>query len=808
VDVVTAGGGADAPAAATALVAGGASDLAAWLAARLDGASVDAAADAQAALARLGARPPRVLVLHDGLPGAGRDELLRLTRTHLPPDRLGVVCCIDPGGDNERARRLVEELGVQRVLVQPAEPLEVAQAVASLLGLPPPPAADDPLARARGALAGIRDRYRGRAIEHIETLERLALALLEGAVDPDLLEEGRRAAHKLTGSMGTFGYFEGSRLGAALEQALNAGVGPDDAARIAEAAVALRGQLEAGPQEEAPPPAEADERRTLLLVGLESEMADRVAAEAAGRGIACRAVPDAVAARAALASIHPDVVLIDVGDGPGGGGAEALLEELAARNPPVPVLVLTEAGALVDRVQIARLGAQRFLRKPLAPAQAIEAATLLLERARPQDSSVLAVDDDPAVLDALRALLEQEGLRVTTLEDPLRFWDALEAAAPDVIVLDVDMPGLSGIELCRVLRSDGRWVGTPVLVLTARADRETVQSVFAAGADDFVSKPIVGPELVTRITNRLDRARLQASLAEVDPLTGVANRRHSSQSLGQLIHLVDRFRQPLSLGLIDVDGLKRINDLQGHAAGDRILRRLGSRLLRAFDGDDVVGRWGGEFVVGMPGLGRLGGTQRLTAVLGAFRAETFQAPDGTPFTASFTAGVAEYPVDGSDLHALYRAADGALARAKEAGRARVVPAGWRSDGAALEVVDVAVVEDDESLSQLLLHALETRGHTTRWIADGREAAEALAGGGGLTARVVLLDWDLPGLDGLSVLRALAEAGVLRRSRVVMLTVRATEAEVLRTLALGAFDHVAKPFSVPVLMQRVERALTT
>lgn len=108
---------------------------------------------------------------------------------------------------------------------------------------------------------------------------------------------------------------------------------------------------------------------------------------------------------------------------------------------------------------------------------------------------------------------------------------------------------------------------------------------------------------------------------------------------------------------------------------------------------------------------------------------------------------------------------------------------------------------------MLIESLETRGHRTRWLNDGQEAVAALSGAAPeISPSLLLLDVDLPGLDGLSVLRRLARDDVLSRTRVIMLTARAGEAEVVEALELGAFDHVAKPFSVPVLMQRVRRAL--
>jgi len=260
--------------------------------------------------------------------------------------------------------------------------------------------------------------------------------------------------------------------------------------------------------------------------------------------------------------------------------------------------------------------------------------------------------------------------------DPLRLWDVLEQVVPDLLVLDFDMPNLDGIDLCRAVRADLCFAQLPVVFLTARADAGSVQRIFAAGADDYVSKPIVGPELVARILNRLDRVRLYRDLAEKDSLTGVASRRKSTAALEGLMALADRFGQPFSLALLDLDHFKRLNDDFGHATGDAVLRRFGELLGEAFRGEDVVGRWGGEeFVVGTYGMGRDDGIQRMAALLEGFRRETFTGRGGRATRASFSAGVAEYPRDGRDLHELYRAADEALYRAKAMGRSRVLPAG-------------------------------------------------------------------------------------------------------------------------------------
>jgi len=236
------------------------------------------------------------------------------------------------------------------------------------------------------------------------------------------------------------------------------------------------------------------------------------------------------------------------------------------------------------------------------------------------------------------------------------------------------MPSVNGLELCRTVRNDPRWSRLAVIFAAAHRGEDAVERMFDAGADDYLPKPIVGAELLARVANRLARVRLYRAQAERDGLTGLSNRLACEEGLKQLAALSDRFGEPLSVVMLDVDRFKSVNDTHGHAAGDSVLRRLGAHLRREFRGNDVVARWGGEeFVVGMYGIERADAVRRLTQVHERFREEQFDGTGGA-FGVSFSAGVAEYPRDGSDTEAVCRAADAALYRAKTGGRARVLGA--------------------------------------------------------------------------------------------------------------------------------------
>ncbi|MDQ3785193.1 MAG: response regulator [Actinomycetota bacterium] len=666
---------------------------------------------------------------------------------------------------------------------------------------------------ALAAIGKIWERRKDEIIGKISVLEEAAASFLEGDVDVECRHTAEREAHKLAGSLGTFGFSEGSRLARALEQNLagNDDFGEGQKADISKLAASLRRTMEqtAGrdsPTDEKEEP--EDDSPHILAVGNNPDLVERIGPEAVARGMRLTTAHHAAEARSAVAAQRPDVVLLDLENiGEAVDGLD-LLEELSGRTPPLPVLVLTESDALTDRVDVAQRGGSGFLNKALPSSQMIEAVAQMLARLSDAETKVLAVDDDPSILGALKALLEPQGLRLKAVETPLEFWAAMEESSPDLVILDVEMPQVSGIELCRVLRSDPRWTGLPVIFLTAHVDSDTVQEIFNSGADDYISKPLVGAELISRISNRLERIRLYRRMAETDPLTGTANRRKSTQVLQQLERLSDRYSQPFCLAVIDLDNFKKVNDTYGHGAGDDVLRGLASHLLRAFRGEDVVARWGGEeFAVGMYGMSRGNGVQRLAELLESFREERFVGPDQEDFGVTFSTGVAQYPEDGANLQSLYRAADDALYHAKEAGRNCVLPAGWYSHIEEAGWSDVVVVADDETLSGAIADGLRTRGYKTRVISQADEAAEALEECiPGLKVIVLDLSLGAPDLKGVGLLKHLAERRWLRGARVIVLGERTAEAELLEALELGAFHHVLKPLSVRALMHRIQAAV--
>jgi DNA-binding response OmpR family regulator/HPt (histidine-containing phosphotransfer) domain-containing protein len=515
----------------TILLAGLPTGIAAPIADRFRGASVQLAFTGEEAIATLEGGGCRLLVIDDALPGLPAAEVMRWARTQPALEGLRSVYCVDLGARSENAEaeldRILARLAPDRILVHPLDRAELVRQVARLLDDPDPPPAP-PLAAAPApladAVAKLWERSRPAILERVAAVERAAAAARAGELRGPERHAAEREAHRLAGALGTFGYPRGSEIAFGMERLLAGGtrLTPADGAALADGAAELRALLARPPAAAPPPsapaePAAPQERPRVLVVDDDPAVGAVLREAGARRGLEVAVVESPAAARAWTAAHRPAALLLDLSFPEGEDDGVAFLAEVAAAHPDLPVLVSTARNTTFDRVRVLHHGARGFLRKPYDPARALAMVARHLKGPDPLDgSTVLAVDDDPTLLAALETMLAPHGVRVHTLSNPLRFWSRLEAAAPDLVILDADMPHLDGIELCRLLRSDLHRGDLPVLFLTARTDAGTVERVFAAGADDFVPKPVLGPELVGRIRNRLERAGRRGGPPPVD----------------------------------------------------------------------------------------------------------------------------------------------------------------------------------------------------------------------------------------------------------------------------------------------------
>lgn len=390
-------------------------------------------------------------------------------------------------------------------------------------------------------------QFKERVCEQVAVLEQAATALLRHELTPEQWQQARQDAHSLAGSLGTFGFLKGSQLARQIEQRLRQESPFDhaEALQLQEWAVALRRQIQRSPTipfsssnselasqssvaqslsrptvVEVQPtdlPLKAVDLDTrqplrLLLVDCDRTIEAALQTEASYWGMQVEVALNLAEAQERVQHHPPNVVVLDPAIAPTLASSFSWVTELSQQSPEIPVVILTWQDNLAERLEFVRMGGRAYLTKSATPAQVFEVVTQVLHQADRTKTSILVVDDDLKLLALLRSLLEPWGLKVTTLADPTQFWDVLEATAPDLAILDVEMPQISGIELCQVVRNAPCWRALPIVMLTAHTDPVTVNQVFAAGADDFITKPMAGPDLVRRIMNRLERMRLLRNL--------------------------------------------------------------------------------------------------------------------------------------------------------------------------------------------------------------------------------------------------------------------------------------------------------
>jgi len=305
---------------------------------------------------------------------------------------------------------------------------------------------------------------------------------------------------------------------------------------------------------------------------------------------------------------------------------------------------------------------------------------------------ILLVDDDPGAIELMARVLSAEGVLrfAVSGSDALRL---ARAVAPDLILLDAEMPGLSGFEVCAALKDDAGLADIPVIFVTSHRNESFEVAGFAAGAVDFIAKPINPQLVVARVRSQLRVKRMADELrrnATVDGLTGIANRRRLDEMLGREWLRARRSREPLALALVDIDHFKLFNDRYGHPAGDACLRAVaeGLRSICLRPGD-LAARYGGEeFALLLPQTPELGARHVATRILDCLEALAIRhenstvAPhvtvsagiaccDGTSSPRDAALGRARGPSAGASIRGLLGTADAALYAAKGAGRAQV-----------------------------------------------------------------------------------------------------------------------------------------
>ncbi|MEP6515687.1 response regulator [Microcoleus vaginatus] len=417
-----------------------------------------------------------------------------------------------------RLKSLPEEIESQQVGQETAETAKTQETLSTeSSGSSQELNKDERRLKVLNAIAQMRGNLKANFIEKMAIFDRAIAQLKNGSLEGELREEAQAQAHKLVGSLGTLGLPKGSEVARQIEHLFKTEniLKPETAQQIEGFLHKLKQIFDRpSPEPEGDLVPAVSQKRRMLIVDDDTFGSDQLKIVASGSGFQIEVANSPQAARNAISQQPPDAILLDLRFSRSQENGLSLLAELRSEKPEIPVMVFSGHNQLSDRIEVARLGASGFLHKSMPPADILKAVAQLIDQTGPAEAKVMVVDDDVHLLAALQVILQPWGFQVTTLDDPEKFWEVLETTCPDLLILDVEMPGYSGIELCLAVRNDLRWSKLPVLFLTAHSESEIVRQMFVAGADDYVNKPIVKPELIARLLNRLERTQLRNRLAQ------------------------------------------------------------------------------------------------------------------------------------------------------------------------------------------------------------------------------------------------------------------------------------------------------
>ena len=339
---------------------------------------------------------------------------------------------------------------------------------------------------------------------------------------------------------------------------------------------------------------------------------------------------------------------------------------------PIKVALVGESDDWKHRSIAIQAGADYFLSKPADPVEIANLFKHFSATELDKEWKILLADDDLYFARAVGSLLEREGFRFKYVTDALTVLDQMNEFRPDLVILDLVMPGVSGFELCRMIRMTPGFLNIPIFLATARTGADVRVSTFRSGADDFIQKPIVREELLARIWSRIERSRVLLEASQRDPVTGLLLRRAAGEMLAPRMAELRRRQGTMALALIDLDHFKHVNDRHGHLIGDQVLSTIGKLLALRARATDLCSRWGGEeFLYVLFGTDAENAVAPLNRLQEELKDVVFTNFEKETFHVSFSAGVAGYPQDGETLEELLKVADTRLYAAKRNGRARV-----------------------------------------------------------------------------------------------------------------------------------------
>jgi len=429
-----------------------------------------------------------------------------------------------------------------------------------------------------------------------------------------------------------------------------------------------------------------------------------------------------------------------------------------------------------------------------------------------EKNRILIVDDDTSMLIELASILNQE-YKIYTVKDGASALEKATEVSPDLILLDVIMPDMSGFEVLNKLKEDEKTRDIPVLFITGVADSEAEIQGLAAGAVDYVHKPLNDSLVKLRVRHQiqlLNQFRKIEHMSMSDQLTGLPNRRSFELKINEEWDRASRELTPLSVMMVDIDHFKKYNDTYGHQQGDVALKAVAELFQKSLRRpSDFVARWGGEeFILLLPNTDSKGAEDVAESIRLLAEATEIPASDKSVTKLTVSIGVnTRVPGQTITLEKFVSWTDMALYTAKNKGRNKVCvyehpdEAGEGKNKESKQNI-IFIVDDMEANLTVAENAL-AKEYRVIALSSAEKMFKTLTK---FTPDMILLDIQMPEMDGFEAMKKLKSDELYAEIPVIFLTGLSDAESEAHGIKLGAVDFIMKPFTEPVLINRIKKHL--
>lgn len=750
--------------------------------------------DQQEALVIMGNERVDLLVVDEAVTDA------TIFLAHIKEMGIPTIFCAESQKSTGFLKSLVVELGVTVVLIKPIDPDELVRKTSELIKVAQ--TKEQELDSAHNEMAHrlllMWAKFAPANRERVSWLRQQIVTLYKGSdLDDAVRREMEREAHKLVGALGTFGFPRASVLAREIENHISPSKGTQilEATQLLEWVQSIAREIENDPILPIKASQGDETKLSALLISEDQDLIELLKKiEIQGEPLKIEVVSAWTKARRSWFLHAPDLVVIDL-CGELQEERQALLRVLGGRLATIPVLTLLPREIWSKPEALAKFAGVPVLFHPFEPQLLQSSIVKLLSQSERVKPRLLAVDDDPQILAAIESVLKPLKLEIFTLSDPLEFWDTLEATAPNLLVLDLDMPFLSGLELCRGVRSSTRWCDLPILILSASSDNDTINRLFSVGADDFVKKPFSGPEIATRIVNRLVRST--SAPQDKEQLTRVEG---GLENLRAVLAEEKARGREVALALLHIKNDRELRERYGPAAMSVLNRNFGIQLTERIGELGLITRWRpGEYIIALPSQTLGGAKQQLELLLESSELKQVKINATDTESLELAAGITLVHTENHSLETALKSCQHNLSEAEKSS-SLIVAQEHQARGKAQGIVkyELLILEPAEKTGAAVEKLMSDRGFHCHWNPDTEAAITALTSDPpSLETEVIFIS-----SGGLGLLKKLGP--ITRLVNVVVAVVN--EDELISAFNAGAFDCIEKPCKVATLIKRLERAL--